>query len=153
MGKVAMQRVVRVRDVMTEAVVLLRSDHTLDEAWAVLRQHRIAGAPVLDTKGRLVGVLSRADLADPQWQERWDTTVGEAMTHLVYAVRADDPITHAIRLMLDHDVHRAVVVNADGSLAGIVAPTDVLRAILRGDLGAHAEERGIEYVDLRKLRP
>lgn len=46
-----------------------------------------------------------------------------------------------------------MVVNDDGTLAGIVAPTDILRALERGlDLrDASRAEPSLEYVDLRKI--
>ncbi|MGO9838249.1 MAG: CBS domain-containing protein [Polyangiaceae bacterium] len=47
--------------------------------------------------------------------------------------------------MAEESIHRAVVVNDDGTLAGIVVPMDILRVLARG-----IDDR-VEYVDLRKL--
>ncbi len=147
MVKLAMLRTLRVREVMTEAIVLLRTHTGTTEAWEQLHRAGIQGAPVLDDRGRLAGVLSMADLADPRRRAplATDGTVGDAMTRVVYAVRADDPVVTAIRLMLEENIHRAVVVNDDGSLAGIVVPMDILRALVTDDDGA------VEYFDLRKI--
>jgi hypothetical protein len=48
--------------------------------------------------------------------------------------------------MADENIHRAVVVNDDGSLAGMVVPMDILRELARRD------DTRIEYIDLRKLQ-
>jgi CBS-domain-containing membrane protein len=147
MVKAAMLNTLRVRDVMSEAILLLRMDTHVDEAWQQLHDGGVTGAPVLDARGRLVGVLSNYDLADPR-RRRPDSagSVGEVMTRVVYAVRAEDPALTAVRLMADENIHRAVVVNDDGSLAGMVVPMDILRVLAR-----YADAH-VEYVDLRKLQ-
>jgi CBS domain-containing protein len=68
----------------------------------------------------------------------------------VYAVRATDPVMHAVRLMLNEHIHRALVVNDDGTIAGIVSPTDILRALSRGlDVRAPSPSGApVQYVDL-----
>jgi CBS-domain-containing membrane protein len=144
----------RVRDVMTQGVVFLRSDNTVEQAWEVMHRHGISGAPVLAPHGKLVGIVSKADLADPR--HRPPTSGGrleDAMTRLVYAVRADDPVMWAVHLMIRENIHRAIVVHDDGTIAGIIAPMDVLRALARGKALGEPSSRGkpVEFVDLRAL--
>jgi CBS-domain-containing membrane protein len=147
MVKAAMLATLRVKDVMTEAVLLLRAETSIDEAWQQLHDAGVSGAPVLDAKGRLVGVLSNYDLADPRRRlSGAPGSVRDVMTRVVYAVRAEDPAVAAVRLMADENIHRAVVVHDDGSLAGIVVPMDILRVLAR-----NAGSR-IEYFDLRTLQ-
>ena len=50
------------KDVMNPDVLSLRADMTVREAAVFLTGHQIAGAPVLDAKGHLEGVLSLTDL-------------------------------------------------------------------------------------------
>jgi CBS domain-containing protein len=143
-----MLNTLRVRDVMTESIMLLRADMSVDEAWGHLHAHGVTGAPVLDARGRLVGVLSNHDLADPRMRtSAGSARVSDVMTRVVYAVRADDSVLAAVRLMIDEDIHRAVAVNDDGSLAGIVVPMDILRVLAR----RYTDVR-VEYIDLRKLQ-
>jgi predicted transcriptional regulator len=83
MVKVGMLESLRVRDVMTEALVLLRAETALDAAWNTLHQAGVTGAPVLDQRGKLVGVISMADFADPRRRGQ-AIRVADAMTHVVY---------------------------------------------------------------------
>jgi CBS-domain-containing membrane protein len=146
MIKAAMLETVRVRDVMTEALLLLRAEMPVDEAWEQLHAAGVAGSLVLDGHGRPAGFLSNADLADPRRRNpRGGDRVSDLMTRLVYAVRADDAVHVAVRLMADENIHHVVAVNDDGSLAGIIAPMDILRVLLRGVTAR------VDYVDLRKL--
>jgi len=138
----------RVSDVMTEPVVFVNAKHTLDEAWQILHAHGISGAPVLGASGRLVGMITRSDLADPRRRSLSMSTVEDVATRIIYAVRASDPIMNAVRLMLHENIHRALVVNEDGTIAGIVAPTDILKALVSGEkLG---DDTTVEYVNMEK---
>jgi CBS-domain-containing membrane protein len=146
--------VARVGDVMTNAVMFVNASQSQDEVFAILRQWGVSGAPVLGAGGKLVGIVSLSDLADSR--RRMPATAGtieDAMTRVVYAVRASDPAMAAVHLMLDEHIHRALVVNDDGTIAGIVAPIDILRALANGvDVRLPNMTRGgFEYVDLKKL--
>ena len=80
-------------------------------------------------------------------------TVRDVMTRVVYAVRATDPLLCAVKLMIDEDIHRTVVVGDNGAIAGIVTPMDVLRALIHGDDIARSVQDGdtLKFVDLREL--
>ena len=142
-----------VRDVMTQAIVFLRTTHTLDQAWDAFHRHSVNGAPVLSPGGRLVGMVTTSDLADPRRHRTEPCTVADVMTKVIYAVRADDGVDLAARLMIDENIHRAVVVNEDGSIAGIVSPLDILRVLLRCDAasGDGLRDLRLQSVDLREI--
>ncbi|HVU02837.1 MAG TPA: CBS domain-containing protein [Polyangiaceae bacterium] len=143
----------RVADAMTQAVMFLDVKHTLVEAWDAFHRHSVNGAPVLGERGRLVGIVTTSDLADPRRRPDPTTRVGDVMTKVVYAVRATDPLLNAALLMVDNSIHHVVVVNDDGSIAGIVSPMDVLRVVYgRGDPARERRDGPTPpYVDLRSL--
>ncbi|HEY6555679.1 MAG TPA: CBS domain-containing protein [Polyangiaceae bacterium] len=141
----------RVRDVMTEGVLFLHAGQRQEDAWNILHANGISGAPVLGAGGRVAGVVTMTDLADPRHRApRTSGTVADAMTRVVYAVRPNDPAMAAVRLMIDEDIHRAVVLGDDGKLVGMVVPMDVLRALARGvDVRApDPQEEPIQYLHL-----
>lgn len=141
---------ITVADIMTREVVCLGVGYTLARAAGVLTEKGISGAPVLAPDGYIVGVVSKSDLIDPA-RARGASTVEHVMTRVLQAVREADPAMAAIRLMLAQSIHRALVVNDDGKMCGIVSPTDVLRALAQGrvisDPWGDPEE--VEFVDLR----
>jgi CBS domain-containing protein len=161
----APRKTLRIRDIMTSDVITLVAQTTVDDAARSLTFHQVSGAPVLE-HGRIVGVVSKSDLVDPRYRSSptEKPTVRDAMTRAVRAVRPGDPAMFAVRLMADENVHRAVVVDDQGQLAGIVSAMDVLRALARGDdvqghdpvyldrQERHADpEIATEYVDLTRL--
>lgn len=52
-----------VREVMSRDVIMVRDDMTLQEVATFLTENQISGAPVEDAEGRVVGVVSLADVA------------------------------------------------------------------------------------------
>ena len=156
-------KTVRVRDIMTTDVITLVASTSVEDAARSLTFHQVSGAPVLE-RGRIVGVVTKSDLVDPRYRASAgeQITVRDAMTRAVRAVRPGDPVMMAVRLMADENVHRVVVVDDQGKLAGIVSAMDVLRALARGDRvqqhdpifedrkERHAEPESVtEFVDLR----
>ncbi len=74
-------------------------------------------------------VLERIETSDgPEWNHLGGHTVAEAMTPSVWSLDSATPIRDAARLMLEHGIHRILVVDA-GLLVGIVSMTDVVRAV------------------------
>ena len=144
----------RVHEVMTTEVATTTPEALLKEAAVILVHRRISGMPVLDTDGRVVGVVSEADIlakegdeqkqggflqwlidpADPWVAARFDAvTVGDAMSAPAQTILADRTVAEAATLMLDENVNRLPVVDTDGKLIGLVSRGDLVRAFARSD--------------------
>src|SRR5215471_13940796 len=133
----------KIADIMTRDVFTLAPDQPADEAADALAARVVSGAPVRDAKGRIVGVLSRSDLSDPERRPQGTPrTVGDLMTPGMLALRDSDLAMNAVRLMVREEVHRIIVLDDDGELAGIVTPSDVLRALVAGDSLDETDEPG-----------
>jgi CBS domain-containing protein len=149
-----------VKDLMSTHVVAVRRDATFKEMAATLRQHRVSGFPVIDEEGKVIGVVSEADLlakealADGQpgapgriaglvhhkeVRKAGGVTAGELMTHPAVTVGPGDSAEHAARLMYSLQVKRLPVVDAGGCLVGIVSRADVLSVFDRPDEAILAE--------------
>lgn len=149
MIKTLMAQEMRVRDVMTRDVVAIPYSATVTQAGDILHAAAVNGAPVTGSGGRVLGIVSRTDLVDPRHEHAPETPIADVMTRVVFAVRAEDPVLSAVRLMVEERVHRAIVTNDAGVMVGIVTPMDVLRTLVpkdaSGPLGV-----GFTYVDLRR---
>lgn len=140
-----------VRDIMTARVVAVHENAQYKEMAAVLCWSRISALPVLDGQGKVVGVVSEADMLakvsdqgdQPGWldellhhrehQKAAAVTAGELMTSPAVTIGVDEPIQAAARLMYDRKVKRLPVVNPSGHLIGIVSRVDVLSVFSRPD--------------------
>ena len=147
----------KVRDVMTTRVVTVRENATFKDMAALLTEYRVSAFPVLDDKGKVIGVVSEADLlskealvADMGSQAAWlgriagspyhdefakaaAITATDLMTKPPVVVTPDEPVTSAARLMYHGRVKRLPVVGEKGQLIGIVSRADVLSVYRRPD--------------------
>jgi CBS domain-containing membrane protein len=132
-----------IRDVMTRDVVTLSESDTLARAMQVFQHEHITGAPVVNVRGELVGLISRSDLlsaiesareargARPAADgETPGGLVAERMTSDVVFVRDIAPLIEAARIMCVGHWHRVPVVDAYDKLCGIVSTMDILAALV-----------------------
>lgn len=119
----------RCREIMTRSVTTASREMSLQQVAALMRDGDVGSLPVTEEGGKLVGIVTDRDIVIRAVAEGKDvaaTTIGEVMTTEIYAVRADDFVFEAIRLMGDKQVRRVPVINEEsGALEGIIAMADV----------------------------
>lgn len=141
-------------ELMTRDVVVVHQDMSLLDAVKLMARRHISGMPVLDDAGRIIGMLSEGDLV--RWHEgyserqaRWLDMLAEggnlapeflrgiqeqhrkvkvAMAHGATCVTEETPAREIARLMYEKNFKRVPVLR-DGRLVGIVARSDLVRAL------------------------
>lgn len=117
---------------MTRNIVTLRPDMEILHAVHLLIKHDIAGAPVTDDEGRLVGILTEKDCMkvalNAGYHGEYGGKVSEFMTTEVETISPDDGLVEAAKRFLKKRYHRYPVVK-DGQLIGQISRRDVLRAL------------------------
>ena len=119
----------RVRDVMDTGPASITADVTLAEAvFGHFLRFGAASLPVLD-EGRVVGIITLADVRGVP-RERWDyMTVRDKMTRApLWSVGPDDDVLYAMTLLGEHSVHQVPVVDG-GRLVGMLSRAHVVRYI------------------------
>jgi tRNA nucleotidyltransferase (CCA-adding enzyme) len=111
---------VLVRDIMSRDVLKISESASVAELTSILTRHRITGLPVLDSKGKLVGVVSEFDVID-----RRGKTVADIMSREPITLTADAPVGEAARLFVTHRIRRVPVMDGD-KLIGIVSRADII---------------------------
>jgi len=145
---------IAVQDVMTSRVVWVTQDVPYKEMAAALRENRVSAFPVLDDEGKVIGVVSEADLLTKEAldggydgmpgmitgllrrQEQGKargTTAADLMTHPAVTISPDAAVEDAARLMYRKKIKRLPVVDSDGHLIGIISRADVLSVFDRSD--------------------
>ena len=163
----------RVQDLMTKDVLTVAPEASLKDVAGVLVEHGISGMPVCDVEGRVVGVVSEADivsqagggrgrsrgmlerLASGRENEERKTnarTAGEAMTAPAITIGPLGSAYGAARLMIEHRVNRLPVVRGQ-KLVGIVTRADLVRAFFRTDAEIAREIREDVIVRTALLQP
>lgn len=129
----------RVADIMTPVVASCHPQTPIRRVAQRMREHDVSALPVLESDGRLVGIISQADLVTLRtYREEWDEMVAEhAMVRTVLTTTPDTELRAACDLMLNHNVHRLIVVEPGEGTAqraiGVLSMTDVV-AEMAGDV-------------------
>ncbi|MCC5477817.1 CBS domain-containing protein [Streptomyces barringtoniae] len=140
-----------VSDVMTHTVAAVGRRAPFKEIVRLMQDWQISALPVIEGEGRVVGVVSEADMLpteelrdDPQagylrlrrpadLAKAGALTAGDLMSSPAVTVRANATLAEAARAMAQEGVKRLPVVDDAGLLAGIVSRTDLLKVFLRDD--------------------
>lgn len=140
-----------VGDVMTTRVIAVKRLAEYKEICHVLRLYGVSACPVINDEGKVVGVVSQADLlykvADPsppsglirlQWKLGEESkvnaiTAGQLMTSPAITIHADAPVQVAAQTMQSRRVRRLPVIDPSGVLIGIVSRSDLLSVYERPD--------------------
>ncbi|WP_225850455.1 CBS domain-containing protein [Streptomyces sp. HPF1205] len=148
-----------VRDVMTRTVVALGQDAGFKEIARTMKQWKVTALPVLEGEGRVVGVVSEADLlakeefrgSDPRGTDELGQLAGrdkagavtarELMSAPAVCVHEDATVAEAARIMARMRVKRLPVIDGEGRLRGIVSRCDLLDVFLRDDEDIAADVR------------
>ncbi|MFF4316577.1 CBS domain-containing protein [Streptomyces sp. NPDC001507] len=117
-----------VGDVMTRDPVAVDRDAPFKDVVTLMDRRKVSTLPVLEGGGRVVGVVSEADLARAR-----GVTAGELMNAPAVTVHADATVAEAARVMARRGVKRLPVVDGTGVLTGIVSRADLLKVFLRAD--------------------
>lgn len=139
-------------DIMSRDVVSVVFATELEEAWNLLRRHKVKALPVLDNTQRLVGIVTVADFL----RQMDDTTaaglavalqgllrrtpgpnsdkaevVGQIMSSDVQTVQQDTPVLTLIQLFAEKGLHHVPVLDSSRRVVGIVTHSDVTAALYR----------------------
>lgn len=158
----------RARDVMSREVQSISADATVFEAAQLLVNMRESAIPVVDGLGKLVGIVSEADLirntgavaplqhVDDAYAEKTMATahgrnIARIMSTHVVTADEDSSLQEISDLMLGRGFKRIPIVRA-GALVGIVSRVDLLRALLSLGRDAFLQERPGSPTEDRALR-
>jgi CBS domain-containing protein len=121
-----------VKDYMTRHLVTLQPDDKVLHAIHTLAEHKVAGAPVLDKDGKLVGILTEKDclkvVVYATYYSEYGGLVADFMSTEVEVMDAEDSIVAAAERFLNKRYHRYPVMD-NNRLVGQISRADVIRAL------------------------
>ena len=153
-----------VRDVMTRPAITVSAEASVKDGLRLLDQHRVTAMPVVTSDGRLLGIVSEADLLRDAVRHDERTSliphehthsqprsVEDVMSVLSMTVTPDSDLSDAVELMTSTAVKSLPVVD-DGQVVGIVSRSDIVHLLARSDDRICAEidellrSAGLEYL-------
>lgn len=148
----------RAGDLMSRDVVLVTACQSMGEAAALLREHELRSAPVVDDQGHCVGVLSASDFLHPgligrdaaaggtgsSWkhapaggqspepfhiEETGGERVSRFMTSALHTVDEDTPLLQVARTLCGAHVHHLIVLDEHRRPQGVISSLDLVAAV------------------------
>jgi CBS domain-containing protein len=142
-------------DFMTREVLTVKPDMTVKELACFLIEHQLSGAPVVDKGGKLLGIVTEADLIEQnknlhiptvitlfeaviylenprhmekEIKEMMASTVTDLARKKVVTVGEDADVHEVATIMSEKKVHLIPVLRGD-ELVGIIGKADMIRAL------------------------
>ena len=153
-----MSKTRHVKDLMNPDIMTVADDMTTNELARYLIEREISGAPVVDSDGHLIGVVSMTDIgrnvAEPaddessrgssfygditadltledlgqRYVEERVVTVRDVMTPVIHHVPVTASVAEAARMMVDQHIHRLIVTQGKEPV-GIITSLDLLKVV------------------------
>ncbi len=105
----------------------LTADKTVAEADRLMGKYRISGVPIVDEKGKLVGILTNRDL---RFLSDFNIPIKDVMTHenLVTAPVGTN-LESAQKILMSHKIEKLPIVDENGTLKGLITIKDIEKAV------------------------
>jgi len=145
----------KAKDIMTQNVITVKTETTIEELARILRSHGISGAPVVDEKGKLNGIVTENDLISknsrlhiptilrlfdayiPLGTSRLEDdirrmtalTVDEICSKNVITVDEETSVEYIATLMTEKKIHLVPVLKG-GEIVGIIGKKDLIKGVI-----------------------
>jgi CBS domain-containing protein len=140
----------RVHQYMSAPPVTVAPHMPLAEVEQLIEIHGINGCPVVDSDGRLLGMVTGFDLIKvceigpealvPHYDDIMQRPVHGVMSPVPQTVDSDLPLTRVLQRMIDGRITGFAVVDSD-RLVGMITRRDVLRALRESSPGDRSDSR------------
>jgi CBS-domain-containing membrane protein len=109
------------RDIMTQRIITIRPEATIQDAARLLSEHNISGVPVIDAAGTMVGLLSEADLISKHGE-----IVADIMSRRVISAGEATPVDQIAQLLTSNHFKRVPIMRGS-RVVGVVSRADIVR--------------------------
>jgi CBS domain-containing protein len=121
----------KARTIMTHRVYTISPEVSVQEAAQLLSREQISGAPVLDQEGRIIGIITQADIIGKV--DREGLCVADIMSPEVIAVE-EETLVREVAMLLSKRKIKRVPVMGHGKMVGIISRADIVQAVAHGYL-------------------
>ena len=115
------------KDIMTRDIITVSPTMTVRTLAMTLVKNQISGAPVAAKNGKIIGVVSEADIVAKKGKD-----VKAIMSKKIVSVAEESSVEEIAELMTTHKIKRVPVMR-DDRVVGIVSRADIVGAIARGE--------------------
>jgi CBS domain-containing protein len=115
------------KDLMTRDIITVSPSTKVKNLAMILIKNQISGAPVANKGGKILGIVSEADIVAKRGKD-----AKAIMSKKVISIRQDASVEEIAQLMVTHAIKRLPVMEG-GEIIGIVSRADIVNAIAMGE--------------------
>jgi CBS domain-containing protein len=115
------------KDIMTKDIITVGPAMTVKQLAKILIKNQVSGAPVAGKNGKIIGIVSEADIIAKKGKD-----VRSIMSNKVITVPEETSVEDIAQLMTTHSIKRIPVMQ-NAKITGIVSRADIVSAIARGE--------------------
>lgn len=119
----------KVKDVMTSALITGKKEHTMNFIQALMRENRVSSIPIVEGK-TMIGLVSLEDIIKALENGSINKTVETEMTRNIISLQEEMPLSFVISYFNKYRYGRFPVINKENELIGILSSGDVIRTLL-----------------------
>ena len=121
-----LHRALSCKDIMSHDIIIAHPDEGVGQARDRMLARNLSAMPVIDDQGHVAGIVGHAQLLAGNGRH-----VSDVMNKAAYRAAPDAPIDELLPALSAGLHHDALIVDADGRLAGMITQTDLLAALWR----------------------
>jgi CBS domain-containing membrane protein len=151
-------------DIMSRDVITVEFGTPLEEAWTLLRWHKVRALPVVNRARKVIGIVTLVDFLKHANLEKFGSVndklrqllrpsgnthsdkpevVGQIMTKGVQTAGADAHIVELVPLLSSMGKHHVPVVDAEGHLVGMLTQSDLIAGLYRSRLRGPGQRKDL----------
>jgi CBS domain-containing protein len=146
------------KNIMTSEVVTVAPETSIGELSKILLKNKISGVPVVDKEGKLMGIVSEADIIkenikvqfpfyfDPLMisgysvdfdkysediRDYLNSGLESIMNHRVKTVNPLTPVSEIAEIMITNKVNRVPVTDDNKKVVGIITRADIIKSMIK----------------------
>lgn len=114
---------------MIQDPVTLNDNANVGDALQLMKEHSIGGIPVIDNKGKLVGIVTNRDL---RFEKNKSRAISEVMTKdKIVTIENGTDLSQAEEILQAHKIEKLPVVDSNGNLKGLITFKDIIKARIK----------------------
>lgn len=121
------------KDIMSNKLIVAKEGMNIEDAVKLLVNNKITGLPVVDAKGKMIGILSEYDIiARVGKEKKIDSSLFKndiVYSTQVESVSEDTSLQEILDRFIQLKCRRLPVLDRDGRLAGIISRRDVMKVL------------------------
>jgi len=119
-----------VRDVMKKDIIAVKAHESVQHISKVLTEKNISNIPVIDAKGKLVGVVSEQDIIKAMGSDKFmKLSAKDIMTKNVLSVKENDPLEYVSKIFMEKP-YRRLPVTRNKTVVGVITREEIIQSFM-----------------------